>query len=273
MPFLLGPLGALRPLPSPALGAPPGATATRVGVVHRSLTGRPTVDRLAVRRAWALAWPFLDAATHAYLDAIHLGLVPGPLWLIDPQRPNRLPVPIASTGSASRGTAGFTATTGTLVFTAEVPSAGLPLAGGLSWTPSGGGGQVTADPPVPLVAGEAVTFSAHVAASSPVRLALTTYTATGTPIGTQQSDPATPDSPGARLALTTTAPAGAVSCRVALSTATAGPVVTTAWQLEPGTTATGWQPGGGAALVLLADLAVTYPIPGTHQTALTLLEV
>lgn len=275
MPFLLGPLGALRPLPSPALGSPPGATATRVGAVHRSLTGRPTVDRLAVRRAWSLSWPYLDTATHAYLDAIHLGLVAGPLWLLDPQRVNRLPVPIAGTGSATRGTAGFTATTGTLAFTTAVPAAGLPLAGGLAWTPAASGGQVTADPLVPLVAGEAVTFSAHVAASAPVRLVLTTHTAAGALIGTEQTEPATPGTAGARLALTVTvtAPAGAASCRVGLATAGAGLIATSAWQLEAGAAPTGWQPGGGAALVLLADLSVTYPIPGAHQTAVTLLEV
>ncbi|GAB3873750.1 hypothetical protein GCM10029964_014540 [Kibdelosporangium lantanae] len=146
--FWLGPLGALRALPSPSLGSGPEATSTRYGATHRSLSGRPTIDVLGMRRTWSLTWPFLDPDTHAYLDALYLGLVSDPLWLIDPQRPNRLSVGVASGGSTTRTTDLFTATAGTLAWT---PTAlgGLPVAGGIAWTPPAEGGRLGATGRVP----------------------------------------------------------------------------------------------------------------------------
>ncbi len=271
--FWLGPLGALRALPSPSLDSGPEANSTRYGATHRSLSGRPTIDLLGVRRTWTLSWPFLDAATHAYLDALHLGLITEPVWLIDPQRPNRLPVPVASTGSTTRTTERFTTTAGTLAW---IPSSlgALPAAGGLAWTVSAEGGRLDATGRVPLPDTGPVTFSAYAAATRPVRLTATTETTTGNPLSTHDSDPVTPEPTGTRLTLTVTPPAGAAACRVALTTppGTAATITTTGWQLEAGRLATPWNAGGGAAVVLVESLRVTYPLPGSYATTLTLLE-
>jgi hypothetical protein len=272
--FWLGPLGALRALPSPPLGDGPEATSTRFGVVHRSLTGRPTVDRLGVRRTWTLTWPYLDPDTHAYLDTLHLGLIGAPLWLLDPQRTNQLPVHVASTGAASRSTEGFTATSGTLAWTVTA-LAGAPVAGGLAWNVPAESGRLDTTGRVPLIEGQPVTFSAYLAATRAVRLTITTESAAGALVSTHDSDPVIPGAAGSRVQLTATPAPGAVACRVAVTVppGTAETVTTTGWQLEPGPHATTWRPGGAAAVVLMDSLRVAYPVPGSYATTATLLEV
>jgi hypothetical protein len=230
------------------------------------------VDRLGIKRTWTLTWPYLDPDTYAYLDTIHLGLLATSAWLIDPQRTNRLPEPIASTGSAARSTDGFTATAGTLAWTSTALS-GVPVAGGIAWAVPADGARLNATGRVPLIDGQTVTFSAHIAATRPVRLTVTTETATGTQVSTHDSDPVTPGAAGARTQLTLTPPATA--CRIAITVppGTTSTVTTTAWQLEAGAAPTPWRPGGGAAVVLVDSLRVAYPVPGSYATTATLLEV
>lgn len=277
LPFLLGPLGALRALPSPHRGNPPEATATRIGAVHRSLSGRPTIDRLATRRTWTLVWPFLDPDTYAYLDALHQGMVTGPLWLIEPSRPNRFAPAIASTGSTDRSPAGFTAVSGAVTWSTQPVTTDIPLAGGITWQATAAASRMDATPIVPVLPGETLTFSAHVVAARPVRLTLQTLYPNGAIASEHQTDEITPGLfNGARIELTVVPPASAASCRVGVSTGVMPSeswVATWAWQLEAAPFATRWRPGGGAAQVLVESLPVTYPVPGSYGTTLTLLEV
>ncbi|SDC25908.1 hypothetical protein [Actinokineospora iranica] len=275
--FHLGPVGALRPLPSPSLGSGPDATATRHGAIHRSLDGRVTVDRVAVKRTWSLTWPYLDPDTHAYLDALHHGLVAGPLWLVDPERRNRLPPHIAASGSFQHTTTGFFPSAGTLAWTTEVPVPDVPLAGGLDWSVPAGGGQLIADP-CPVLPGEPVCMSVWVTSTVlPVGLLVALYDAAGAFVSFATSpSPATTPETGARLWLTHTPTAPAALARLALtadSSTSGGRVATTGWQLEPGLTPGGWAPGGGAAHVVPDALSAAYPVPGARATTLTLLEV
>ncbi|CRK55422.1 hypothetical protein [Alloactinosynnema sp. L-07] len=276
MAFTLGPVGGLRALPSPSLSGAPDATAARIGAVHRSLTGRVTVDRVAVKRVWVLSWPYLDPGTAAFLDAIHLGMVAGPLWLLDGERPNRLTPHVAATGSAERTTTGFTASAGALTWTTGVPASTLPLAGGLSWAATAAGGQVYLDP-IPVVPGEPLTMSAW-AASAAVALRWTAalYDKTDTYLSFTESIPTTPGAAGQRLTHTFTPTGNAALVRVALTaspTPSGGTATTTAWQLEPGPAATAWAPGGGAAVVAVDALTTAYAVPGSRAMALMLLEV
>ncbi|MCK2239403.1 MULTISPECIES: hypothetical protein [unclassified Crossiella] len=274
MPFFLGPLGALRELPSPAPDKAPEATATRVGAVHRSLTGRPTIDRIAVRRTWVLSWPYLDPGSAAYLDALHLGLLDGPLWLIDPQRVNRLPVQAAATGTGLRSVQGFTATGGTLRWISQ-PSP-LPLSGGLRWEAPPGGGQLTADTEVPALPGEPVTFSAYVSAEVAVRAVVAAYTASGAQLTLTEGTPITPGPTLRRTHVTALVPATAAYLRLGLLLPTGGPggaVTTQAWQAEAAPQPTPWAPGGGSAVVALDSVTTAYPLPGLHGTTVTLWEV
>lgn len=270
--FHIGPLGRLRLLPSPSLGAGPDATATRLGVVHRSLGGRVTVDRFAVKRVWILSWPYLDADSHAFLDALHLGVLAGPVWLIDPQRRNRIHGRIAATGAFHRSTNGFTATAGTLAWSATVPDVGVPIAGGLAWTAAAGAALSQGDV-VPLVPGESITASAFVAATVPISVRVELYDHAGTALPPLTSPENTPGTAGARITLTAPPNPVAVTARMSILAQSAGPVATAGWQLEHGTTATAWTPGGGAAEVAVDAFTTAYPLPDAHACALTLLEI
>lgn len=275
--FHLGPVGGLRVLPSPSLGGGPDATAARIGGVHRSLAGRVTVDRLAVKRAWTLTWPYLDPDTHAWLDALHLGAVAGPVWLLDPQRRNRLPARVATGGSVERTTAGFAPTAGTVAWSTAAPTSGTGIAGGVVWTVPATSAQLLADP-VPVLPGEALCVSAWVASTVvQVGLIAAFYTPAGAFAGLDSSTSTTvTPAAGQRLALTVTPPSGAGTARVGVITDASpagGPVATTGWQLESGTAASGWAPGGAAAQVAVDALTAGYPLPGAWATTLTLLEV
>ncbi|MEV4313008.1 hypothetical protein [Actinocrispum sp. NPDC049592] len=172
---------------------------------------------------------------------------------------------------------GTTATAGTLAWT-PTGLGGLPAAGGVAWTVPADSARLDATGRVPLPDTGPVTFSAYVATppSPPrsLRLTVTTETATGTTLSTHDSNPVTPDPTGTRLTLTLAPPAGAAACRVALTapSGTAATVTTTGWQVEAGSIATAWSAGGGAAVVLVDSLGVTYPLPGSFATTLTLLE-
>lgn len=275
----LGPLDGIRALPSPSLGTPPDATPVRTGGVHRSLTGRPTLDRLGVHRTWVLGWPYLDADTRSWLTLLHAGLLEGPLWLLDPSEPNRLPRQIATTGGVEHAPDGFRVSAGHLTWAPAPltpPATPRPVgSGALKWTVPESGGRLRTETTVPLLPGDTVTLAATAtaAAASPVHLTAHLYDGDGAPVAEILGEPATPGSDGARLALTVIAPPGAVAISAGLETTAAGTVTTSAWSLTPAATAPDWTPGGGAAVVLCDALAVRYPVPGSFATTLTLLEV
>ncbi|WP_206796618.1 hypothetical protein [Amycolatopsis sp. MtRt-6] len=276
--FWLGPAGGLRALPSPSLDGPPEMVPVRTGGTHRSLTGRPTLDRLGIRRTWTLTWPYLDPDTRSWLSALYAGLVPGPLWLLDPSDRNRLPVQVATAGAVEHTADGFTASTGTLAWQAApvVPTGtSTPLgASALVWTATAasGGTMVTLDP-VPVMPDEVVTFAASLAATVAVRLTAFVLDASGATLTTAQSPAATPGASGARMSLAIPATAGAALIRPGLALAQAGAITTSAWSLTTGDTAPTWSTGGGASTVLLDQLPWKYPIPGAFSTTLVLLEV
>ncbi|WET76901.1 hypothetical protein P3102_22625 [Amycolatopsis sp. QT-25] len=281
--FWLGPLSLLRALPSPALGSGPHATPVRVGGTHRTLNGTPTVDVLGRKRTWVLSWPYLDAETFAFLDAIDAGtLADTPLWLIDPARPNRLPEQTASGGSARRSTVSFTpvGSTDLSYLAGTVPTGvGLPLGGGLRFMrPQNGGQIITGDRP-PVLAGETVTFSAWCRGLAPVAVFVTFTSATGTALGTVESPSISLGGRWTQVAVTATAPdtsGPAVTCAVGVNTTSPLPpsyVFTTGWQLESATEPGPFAIGGGAAVVVIESLKVSYPLPGSYAAELTLLEV
>jgi hypothetical protein len=77
-----------------------------------------------------------------YVEALHHNLIPGPLYLIDPNRPNRLPEQIATGGTVKRNPTGFIGSNTTLTVwrpltAAPAPQSTLPsspmLRGCLEW--------------------------------------------------------------------------------------------------------------------------------------------
>jgi hypothetical protein len=279
--WMLGPIGALRTITSPPVAVPPDVTAARLGAVHRTLSGRVTVDRLAVKRTWKLGWQVLDTATMEYLDALHLGLLDGALWLVDGQRRNRSSVQVATGGSEKRTTTGFSASTGTIAYAAGAAPTGVVAAGAITWTvPITVGGQLLGDTGAarrPLVAGEQVTVSVYAkGASVTARAVLVPYDAAGSAGTPVIGSGVAMSGSYQRLSVTHTVTSGQVSCAIGVDIATsnpAGTVTTTGWQLEAAASASAWHPGGGAAPVAIESLEETYPMPGRRGAALTLLEV
>ena len=283
--FSFGPLGAMRALPSPALGSGPQATSVRVGATHRALNGTPTIDLTGRRRTWVLSWPYLDADTFAFLDAAHAGMMAeGPLYLLDPMRPNMLSERVAATGSARRSAAGFTPSdTGIVTYVAGnvPPGTGLPLGGGLQWVPAAAGGQLLTTDMFPLTAEIPFTMSAWCTGPTPVFLRCRYFNASGTLLMSARSPTVTPGAAWVQLTQTTalptaTAPAGLCTVNLIAEATPAGtaPLTnTTGWQAELGSTLSPFAPGGGAARVLVESLTTGYPLPGSYAVELTLLEV
>jgi hypothetical protein len=103
--FYVGPLGRMMNLPGVESGV--DTPLTVIGGTHTSLTGAFTRDRFGYKRSWTWAYPVLGPRQAQLVEALQRNLVPGPLYLIDPRRPNRLPEQIASGGSLMRTPTGF----------------------------------------------------------------------------------------------------------------------------------------------------------------------
>lgn len=138
--FYVGPLGGLRALPSTA--AKVETPLSLIGGTHTSLTGAYTRDVFGYKRSWSFDFPGLTRTEAVYVEALQRNLVPGPLYLIDPRRPNRLPEQIASGGSLLRTPDGFIGSnttittwspmTATATTITSLPAAPL-LRGTLAW--------------------------------------------------------------------------------------------------------------------------------------------
>lgn len=102
----VGPLGAMLSLPDVATS--PDNSIERIGAVHTSLDGTRTVDTFGYKRSYSWKWSMLHPVHVSVVEAIYTGIMPGPLRLIDPNRPNRLPIQIAAGGSVTASTRGFT---------------------------------------------------------------------------------------------------------------------------------------------------------------------
>jgi len=146
--FYVGPLGAMLTLPGVESGV--DTPLAVIGGTHTSLTGAFTRDRFGYKRSWTWTYPALTQSQARLVEALQRNLVPGPLYLIDPRRPNRLPEQIASGGSLLRTPTGFIPSNTTnclwrpLTYPAATPTS-LPAApilrGCLEWqllVPNGG---------------------------------------------------------------------------------------------------------------------------------------
>lgn len=84
----IGPLGRLRRLPAPERNL--SADNIRYGGIHQGISGARTVDRTGFRQDYEFTFKYLDAQEWLWLDVLHTRVVPGPLYLINPLKTNRL---------------------------------------------------------------------------------------------------------------------------------------------------------------------------------------
>lgn len=281
-PFLLGPLGGMRPLPSPPHGEKVSAAPVRRGGVHEPLLGPAVEDIWSTRRRWELPYAERQAAELRALTRQWYGLgARRPLRLLDPMwGPNLLSIDASATGALSRTLAAFNAGPRPMTF---VPSLDLPAeledcSGLLRWAvPQNVADAVRADEanPVPVLK-RAVTVSlfargaGQVAAqvepvnidgtaqAASIRSAFITLTATWQP-----------------LSVTLPAGSAAAGAYAALSVASgaARTVETCGWQAEHGTTRTRWELGGACPRVRLAGFDPAYQRLNRRSGSSTLEEV
>jgi hypothetical protein len=305
--FYVGPLGNLMPLPGTEDKV--DTPLTVVGGTHMSLTGAFTRDRFGYKRSWTWNYPLLTARQAQFVEALQRNMVPGPLFLLDPRRPNRLPEQIASGGSLLRTPSGFIPSNTTTCLwrpltypaaTAATLPASPILRGCLEWQLLAAGGAglelaglaVDGRHNIPVMPGEVLETSLW--ASGPPQAALSgtahVYNAAGVELETHTLNPV-------QLSLTTwlevgtafTCPPGAAYLRLTLAASSASPIGSifiTAYQVAkfnpeyvPGLRQFcdepdfgGWSLGGGAPQVIPDIGATGYLRAALQSSALTLIE-
>lgn len=305
--FYIGPLGDLLPLPGVESGV--DTPLAVIGGTHTSLTGAYTRDVFGYKRSWTWTYPMLTDKQARHIEALQRNLVPGPLYLIDPRRRNRLPEQIASGGSLLRTPDGFipsntTAAVWRRLGHAPADPATLParhiLRGCLEWQllAAGGasielaGGALDGRHNIPVLNQETlrVAFWANGPAS-------TVMSATVHVFDAKETEIATVAVPGAQLTQGEwrrvhhgfICPTKAAYLRLSLecsSTTPIGSIFLTALSVEryhptyvPGlinhcepNELGDWDLGGGAPQVVPSPGSTGYVRPGLQSSALTLIE-
>lgn len=305
--FYVGPLGNLLELPGVASQI--DTPLSVIGGTHTSLTGAFTRDRFGYKRSWTWTYPLLTDRQAQLVEALHRNLIPGPLYLLDPRRPNRLPEQIASGGSLLRTPTGFIPSNTTTCLwrpltypgatTSTLPPSPI-LRGCLEWqflvnqvsSIQLAGKALDGRHNVPIIPRETLEVSAW--ATGPpagwITAIVRVYNAAGTELATHTTAVTALSLTTWRLtAAAFVVPDDAAYLRVSLSgyTGSSGTsIYTTGLQVAryhpefvPGLTQHcdeadygGWGLGGGAPQVVTDVGATTYVRPGLQSSALTLIE-
>lgn len=261
--FHLGPLGDLRALPPIESDATVDASAAGPFAEHVSLYGSRTIDRLGPRRrTWALQWSYLVATEIDELGALAGGLLGGPLWVVDPSRPNLLPTQVATAGTERRSADGWTVVNGSRTWvrlTARPP--GVQSIGAIAWSRATitdvlSVGRTTVRQRVPLRAGDTtVSVAASLARVSSVAVAVAIGIDAWDADGDLTTSFATPVTVGSNWSVLThswTVPAGTVSFAPVWSIAAGQPtstVLVAGVRAGYGATPPAASSGGGVARV------------------------
>ncbi|WP_157182589.1 hypothetical protein [Sciscionella marina] len=263
----LGPLGALRALPSPDVDW--SEDQETVGGEHTAMTGRKTRFVLAFRRSWEIDFPLLLPDQLAYLEACYMNLHAERLYLVDPLRWNRLDRWL-STGSAERSSAPTAkVSAGQLETSGEVPE-DLPLGRSIRLHKPQDGTTVEGTVPNPVVPGERLKFSAYVKGKAAPSLVLLDA-------DDQQVTDAEGDAAGGdeweRVSVALDVPEKAAYAVVRLTVqGDADDAYTTGWQLTKHEGAD-WVPGTGSPEVYVSELKSKTPRYPLVTASMTIQEV
>ncbi|GGM64820.1 hypothetical protein GCM10012275_39270 [Longimycelium tulufanense] len=287
--WYLGPRGALRALPAPEPGVV--ATLTRHGGVHQAISGARVMDVTGHRHEYTLTWNYLEEHEWQWLQALHTRLVPGPHFLVNPLRTNRLSVQ-SSTGKGvltapgaaggTRSTApGFMASNPHWMPVRDWPEGAGPLGSHCIHHPGhtrGGAHVVRFDyytGGTPVFAGEALSASIYLKAEDrrPLSLVVDWYDSAGQQTGASEVRTIRLTSAWTRWLHKATVPEGTATAVFALIV----PADPTAFffaapQLQSGPLATSWEIGGGTARVVVDQLQTSSPRYPLTDCSLTLLE-
>lgn len=279
--WYLGPAGALVKIRAPATDL--DASPELIGAVHQTLSGSRTVDRIAQPRKWPCRWSALTEDETTYLRMVGLGLVRGPLRIIDGETRNRLPVRVAAAGAYTQSAVDFTQAGSSAPTWLAItdPPATVPVRGVTSWqrttTAAGELKTVLAAHRVPLIPSEQVRVSLWArGAAIQASAALDAWNAAGAAARTTGSVVTLHATNWTYLDVTFTPASDRVELSPLLSVANgqaASTLQTTGWQVAPASAPTLWTPGGGAPVVVAgSELSDTYILTGLRGFGLLLLE-
>lgn len=273
--WYLGPLGNVRPLPTPETDM--DFTVIAYGGVHQGLSGARTKDITGHKSELSLSWSYLQPEEYAWLQAMHEGYFPGPFSLLNPLKKNRLSRESSAVRSVRRDTAGLRIPSGNVNRVRQVPE-DIDLGGmSLMWDSWGSNRTLSFDTDrmVPVLDEETVTFSVYLLGSTgfSVDVWLSYFDADGGTEGESERQSFTMSTSFQRVSVTATVGSSVVAARPNIEPQTdSGTLAIAAPQLEHGREATPWGLGGAASTVLIDELTTTSPRYPLYGAELSLLE-
>lgn len=264
-PYYLGPAGGLTAIPLSESVTP---DILPVQAVNTSIDGTATIERFGTKRSWKLDYKGLTEDLEAMLTLAMSGALAGPLYLVDPLTTNLLSPVVASAGSAPYTRTPFTTSSPGL--SADVVAAIAPFAvtpghsRQLTSVNTSGSTQTLATPQLP-VRPVAHTFSLYVMSSAAATVQLfdgATNVATLS-TGTHAS--------WTRLSVSATSTSGTLLPRFSIPNGVTLQVA--AMQLEAGSSATPWMPGGGISRVYVSSMDRSSVLWPYRDNAVTIVEV
>ncbi|HEY2101517.1 MAG TPA: hypothetical protein VGH72_33975 [Pseudonocardia sp.] len=260
--YLFGPLGRLMPIQVPLEGF--SNPVTEFGVLHQPLSGATTKDVFGYKQSFQIPLDALDGPAWSFFEMIFRGAIPGPYYLMDPRRRNRLSATVSANDTVYTADTVWFPSSGALPHVAVTSfllpdkASGRNVQGpgsALSWTPTAAGTLLAEANPIPVLAGETITFSCYVQAGNPT-LELVPYDSTGTAHAPWTG---TVDETGLvdRKHITRRIPLdGSIAAvRPQLRASAAGTYTTLGWQVSDHAGPEPWVLGAGVPQVLVDGLA------------------
>lgn len=263
-PFYLGPLGAMRLLPSTKASDEIGYNVSRSGGIRSALGGRSTQDIWGSKQIWDFEWKEEQPEVLDFIQRLWKQTTRRPLRLLDAMGSrNLLSVQAASVGAEPdrKPLRAFDVQSRTIIWTPilDTPEDLFLVEGGLQWSvPINTDDMLRADLGVRVpIMGNPVTFSFWARGEGSVHAVLEPYGATGT-TGVPLYGPQTALNVSEWERVSVTIPDGsqdvsAVPALAAVSNAAGVLVETVGWQAEYGTVPTPWMRGGACPQVLLVE--------------------
>lgn len=264
-PYYLGPIGKLVAIPLAESVTP---DILSIAAVNTSINGTATVERFGTKRSWKLAYLGLSETLESMLTMALGGALAGPLYLVDPLTVNTLAPAVASTGSMPYTTSPFTTTSPALAAIIEATDGSFPVnpqhAQQLSLINTAGTTQSAYTPLVPVRV-TPYAFSCYVKSTggnTTIRISdgaadLATVTTSGTS--------------WTRYTVTGTSTVGVIQPYFVVPNGVTAKIG--APQLELGTVATPWMPGGGIARVYVSTMDRGSTLWPYRDNTVTIVEV
>jgi hypothetical protein len=234
------------------------------------------MDVTGVKQDIALTFNFLDEADYRWLQALQTRHIPGPHRLISPLRKNRLTTQAASVNPTASIRPGVKLSAGAWAWVNDWPSAAGYGVRSIEWSSRTASSTLKFDSVqgVPLFPLEQFTGSVYIKGSSSISASLTVdyYDRYGVFLSSATPESASVTTSWARYTITRTAPTNAATAVLGVTAVATTTMRLAAAQLESGSSASAWDQGGGAPLVLVDQLPSVSPRFPLMNATITLLE-